>query len=100
MKAMSQKTAAAQLKRLPWWRFTPNKKGITASLRMKDFMSAIQLMRTIARCAEKLDHHPDLHLTGYRNLRIELSTHSLGGLTQKDFILAEKINRLPKKLKG
>ena len=100
MKAMSQKTAAARLKRLLWWRFTPNKKGIMTTLRMKDFMSAIQLMRNIARIAEKLDHHPDLHLTGYRNLRIELSTHSLGGLSKKDFVLAEKINRLPRKLKG
>ena len=42
---------------------------------------------------------PDLHLTGYRKLRIVLSTHAIGGLSLNDFILAAKIDALPKKLK-
>ena len=67
---------------------------------MKDFMAAIALINSIAEIAEKEDHHPDLHLTGYRNLRIELSTHSIGGLCENDFILAAKINELPKQIKS
>lgn len=66
---------------------------------MKNFMAAVSLIRRIASLAEAADHHPDLHLTGYRRLKIELTTHSEGGLTKKDFSLAAKIERLPKKLK-
>jgi hypothetical protein len=53
----------------------------------------------IGQIAEAEDHHPDLHLTGYRNVAIELSTHALGGLSENDFILAAKIDQLPVALK-
>ena len=45
------------------------------------------------------DHHADLHLRGYRNVTIELSTHDLGGLSENDFIVAAKINQLRVELK-
>jgi 4a-hydroxytetrahydrobiopterin dehydratase len=88
------------LKDLPGWQTTPDGKAITRSYRMKDFLAAIEFMRGIAEVAEKEDHHPDLHLTGYRNLGISLSTHSIGGLSKNDFILAAKIDQLPKQLKS
>jgi 4a-hydroxytetrahydrobiopterin dehydratase len=44
--------------------------------------------------AELEGHHPDLHLTGYRNVAVELWTHAAGGLTENDFILAAKIDAL------
>src|SRR5262245_52009204 len=75
---LPEKEARALLNQIPGWEFTSDKKGIYKELKMKDFVSAIDLMRHIAEVAEKEDHHPDLHLTGYRNLRIELSTHSIG----------------------
>ena len=53
----------------------------------------------VGQVAESEDHHPDLHLTGYRNVAIELSTHAVGGLTENDFILAAKIDQLPVELK-
>ena len=53
----------------------------------------------VGEVAESEDHHPDLHLTGYRNVAIELSTHAVGGLTENDFILAAKIDPLPVELK-
>ena len=53
----------------------------------------------MANLAEAEDHHPDLHLEGYRNVWIELSTHAIGGLSENDFILAAKIDRLPVTLK-
>jgi 4a-hydroxytetrahydrobiopterin dehydratase len=62
---------------------------------MKDFKSAVSLIDALAVVAEREDHHPDVHLTGYRRLRIELATHSIGGLSLNDFILAAKIERLP-----
>ena len=60
---------------------------------------ALDFFRRIGQIAEDEDHHPDLHLTGYRNVAIELSTHALGGLSENDFILAAKIDQLPVALK-
>lgn len=60
----------------------------------KNFLDAVSLIQRIAPIAEAEDHHPDLHLTGYKRLTIELSTHAIGGLSENDFILAAKIDQL------
>ena len=60
----------------------------------KNFLDAVSLIQRIAPVAEAEDHHPDLHLTGYRKLTIELSTHAIGGLSENDFILAAKLDQL------
>ena len=60
----------------------------------KHFLEAIRLINEIAEVAESEQHHPDLHLTGYRNVRIELTTHAIGGLSENDFIVAAKIDEL------
>jgi 4a-hydroxytetrahydrobiopterin dehydratase len=67
---------------------------------MKNFVSAVRLIHEISVVAESQNHHPDLHLTNYRNLSVVLSTHSKGGLTNSDFTLAEKIDALPKELRA
>ena len=46
----------------------------------------------IGAIAEEINHHPDLHLTGFNNIQILIFTFSLNGLTQKDFNLAEAID--------
>ena len=66
---------------------------------VKDFLAAIKFFNAVAEIAESDDHHPDLHLTGYRNVAIELSTHAIGGLSENDFILAAKIDQVPVELK-
>jgi len=66
---------------------------------MKDFMAAVKFIGCIAEIAESENHHPDIHLTGYRKLKVVLSTHAINGLSQNDFILAAKINELPVELK-
>ena len=68
---------------------------IRKQLKLADFMSVIKLVNRIAAVAEAEDHHPDLHITGYRRLTIELSTHAIGGLSENDFIVAAKIDALP-----
>ena len=60
----------------------------------KHFLDAVSLIQKIAPLAEADDHHPDLHLTGYKRLTIELSTHAIHGLSENDFILAAKIDQL------
>ena len=47
---------------------------------------------SIGKIAEREGHHPDLHLTGYRNVSIVLHTHSLGGLSQNDIEVAKMID--------
>ena len=97
--ALSKKEALRYLKDLKGWTLSEDEKGIRSEFFMKDFMAAIELINRIAQLAEKEDHHPDIHLTGYRKLVIKLSTHAINGLSENDFILAAKIDKLPKKLK-
>jgi 4a-hydroxytetrahydrobiopterin dehydratase len=74
-------------------------KSLILELSLRDFPAAISFICDVAQLAESADHHPDIHLTGYRNLRLELTTHDAGGLTEKDFLLAAKIDALPRRLK-
>ena len=87
--------AEAQLAHLNGWRMNDNASRLRKDWTMKNFMAGIEFFQRVADLAEREGHHPDLHLEGYRNLRIELSTHAIGGLSQNDFILAAKIDRLP-----
>ncbi len=96
---LSGATVRECLAALPSWRLSDDGKSILRDLLMKDFSSAVDLIVRIKNVAEAEDHHPDLHLTGYRRLTVELSTHAIGGLSENDFILAAKIEALPKSLK-
>ena len=69
-------------------------KAIRKTVKCKDFLDAVALIQRLAPIAEAEDHHPDLHLTGYRRLTVELSTHAIGGLSENDFILAAKLDQL------
>jgi 4a-hydroxytetrahydrobiopterin dehydratase len=91
--------ARALLAELDGWSLVGGK-ALRQVLVMRDFMSAVHFIDAVARAAEAEGHHPDIHLTGYRNLAIELSTHSIGGLSMNDFLLAERINGLPRELKA
>ena len=83
------------LNNLQGWQSTDDHKMIYREFILQDFMGAIDLIDRIALIAEDDKHHPDIHLTQYRNLRIGLTTHDVGGLSEKDFIVAMKINDLP-----
>ncbi len=87
------------LRALPSWQLAADAKSIRKDWLMKDFAAAVGLIDRIKDVAEAEGHHPDLHLTGYRRLAVELSTHAIGGLSENDFILAAKIEKLPKALK-
>ncbi len=82
------------LKSVDFWNADSSGKRIAREYTLKNFMSVVRLINQIAEIAETENHHPDLHLTSYRKLRIELTTHALNGLTENDFILAAKINQL------
>ena len=85
---------------VPNWKLAADSKRIRREWRLRDFLTALDFFQRIGSIAEIEDHHPDLHLVGYRNVTIELSTHAVGGLTENDFILAAKIDELPVALKA
>lgn len=87
--------AAQMINELPGWELSNDAKKIRREWVAKDFMAAMDFFQEVAKLAEDEGHHPDLHLTGYRNATIELSTHAIGGLSENDFVLAAKINELP-----
>jgi 4a-hydroxytetrahydrobiopterin dehydratase len=77
---------------LPAWRLTHDGLRIRRDFTLPDFRSAVKLLNTIAALAEREQHHPDLHLEGYRQVWAEIHTHAIGGLSENDFILAAKID--------
>jgi len=87
------------LTEVPEWNLSADGKRIRREWRVKDFVTALDFFQRIGKIAEQEDHHPDLHLTGYRNAAVELSTHAIGGLSENDFILAAKVDALEVELK-
>jgi 4a-hydroxytetrahydrobiopterin dehydratase len=95
----SPELAAEQLTELSGWTLTHGGQRIRKDWTVKNFMTAMDFFERVAAVAEEDGHHPDLHLEQYRNVSIELWTHAIGGLSENDFILAAKIDRLPIELK-
>ena len=91
--AASPEEVDRQVQELIGWHATVDRRRIFKTWTMQNFTAAIDFFQEIARLAEAEDHHPDLHLVNYRNVRIEITTHAIGGLTENDFILAAKIDR-------
>ena len=82
------------LANLPGWELSPDGTAVTRAFVMKSFSAGIDLITRIAAAAEEEGHHPDIHLTGYRTVRIDLSTHAIGGISMNDLIMAAKIDAL------
>lgn len=97
--ALSDREVRDALKAVPSWELSSDGKKIRREWKLKDFATGLEFIQKVGELAENEDHHPDIHLVGYRNLAIELSTHAVGGLTENDFIVAAKIDALPVKVK-
>jgi 4a-hydroxytetrahydrobiopterin dehydratase len=87
--------ARALLDKVEGWQLAHEGKRIRRDWTAKNFMAAIDFFNKVAALAEQEGHHPDLHLEGYRHVWVEAWTHSIGGLSENDFILAAKINQIP-----
>jgi 4a-hydroxytetrahydrobiopterin dehydratase len=70
---------------------------LTRSFRLKDFRKALAWVNRVGMLAEEEGHHPDFHLTGWNRVEIVLWTHSVGGLSENDFVMARKIDELAEK---
>lgn len=79
-----------RLRSVPRWRRDGD--AIERELETEDFAAAIRLVDRVAELAEAANHHPDILVHGWNNVRLTLSTHSEGGLTEADFALASAID--------
>ena len=80
-----------RLKKIPEWEL--EKKHIERTFEFDDFTDAIDFVNAVAEVSEDEEHHPDIDIR-YNKVRLILSTHSKGGLTDLDFGLAERIDTL------
>lgn len=80
------------LKQIPGWELSEDDKTISRNYTFKDFKEALSFVQKVGEIAESEGHHPDIHLTNFKNVRIDLSTHAIDGLSNNDFILAAKID--------
>jgi len=88
---LSRRSARAKAAKLGNWTLKGN--DIARSFRFLDFADAMRFVNRVARLAEAANHHPDITIS-YNRVRLTLTTHDEGGLTEKDFKLANKINKL------
>lgn len=79
------------LARLADWRELEDRDAITRTFRFSDFVSAFSFMSAVALVAERMDHHPEWSNV-YNRVTVALTTHSAGGVTQKDIDLALRID--------
>ncbi len=88
MAKLGPEQIARELKSLPGWEFRDD--SISKLFRFNEFLEGIDFVNKVAQIAEAADHHPDIHI-GYTRVRFVCSTHSDGGVTEKDLKLAREI---------
>ena len=88
---MDDQQISQALEPLPHWRRDGD--SIIRAVEAPSFLEGIDLVSTVARAAEAADHHPDISIN-YKRVTLVFSTHSEGGLTQKDFDGARKVDEL------
>src|ERR1700676_1383022 len=88
---LSKQQVAVGLSRLNGWRGV--KGNLHRTFEFKDFTQAFGFMKRAALVADRMDHPPDWS-NAYNKVTIDLSTHSAGGITENDFELASKIQKI------
>jgi 4a-hydroxytetrahydrobiopterin dehydratase len=74
------------------WQVEEDKK-IKKEFKFKDFLGSMDFVNKVARLAEEEGHHPAIFIS-YNKVKITLATHAIGGLSENDFIMAAKIDKL------
>jgi 4a-hydroxytetrahydrobiopterin dehydratase len=79
------------------WTLAEDCKSISRAFVARNFMAAMSFLNKVAEIAESegMKHHPDMHLTSYRNVKIDIYTHAVGGLSEFDFKLAKAMDDIP-----
>lgn len=92
MKILSCEEINKELMKLSGWSLNLN--SIEKDFILKDFSDALAFVVKCGVVSEKSDHHPDLLLHSWNKVKITLSTHSAGGVTENDFKLAQQIEKI------
>eukprot|EP00899_Mesostigma_viride_P017294 jgi/Mesvir1/25566/Mv01800-RA.1 len=93
--ALSETEITKYGQQLPYWHYDPQRKAIFRRFTAKNFMSAIKFFDDVAVVAEAEGHHPDLHLTNFREVEVVFSTHAISAVSLADVIMASKVDRVP-----
>ena len=91
---MTPEQIATHARAVPSWRVSEDSTTLARSFTAKNWACAFAFLNQLSRVAEAEGHHPDVHLTNYRDVRIVLTTHAIGGLSMHDFVLAAKLDAL------
>ncbi len=91
LKPLNRADAQDFLDETPGWTLSEDIKKISKEFKFRDFIGAINFVERVADVAEMEGHHPDIHVH-YNKVILELWTHSIGGLSENDFIVASKID--------
>lgn len=89
MEKLTENEIQNKLTFLDAWAYKENK--IIKEYNFDDFKSALSFVNKAGDEAENMNHHPDIFLHSYNKVKVSISTHDAGGVTEKDFKLAEKI---------
>ena len=89
---LEQEALNLYLEKIPEWKLVDH--TIIREFVCSNFTSAIGLVNSIAIYSESMDHHPDIQIYGWNKVKILLTTHDRGGLTELDFDLAQKIDTI------
>ncbi len=92
MPTFDARALAAALAELPGW--ARDGDALVRTFRRGDWRDAIALVNAVAVEADRRDHHPDISITGYRNVTFRLTSHDAGGVTKRDVNLARRIDEL------
>jgi 4a-hydroxytetrahydrobiopterin dehydratase len=93
MPALSPEAAQSRLAQLPGWQIESGE--LVRTFQFKDFVAALQFVNRVGELAEQAGHHPDIDIR-YNRVRLSLVTHDAGGLTEKDFDLATRVQNQTK----
>ena len=89
MSKLNQDQINSNLAKLSGWSYEND--SLTRQFLFKDFIEALSFVNAVGLESEKMDHHPDILMFAWNKVKITISTHSAGGVTEKDFSLAQKI---------
>lgn len=68
--------------------------SLVKTFTFKNFVEAVSFVDKIVPLAEKLNHHPDIEIFSYKNVKVNLTTHEEGKITEKDIELAKEIDNI------
>ena len=80
------------LREIPEWELDEGK--VVRRFKLKDFREAIDFVNKVANLAEDENHHPNISIYGWNKVKLTFFTHAIKGLSENDFIMAAKVNKI------